>query len=354
MKKVLFILLLLIASFQLMNCRKDVPPVTPPVDNPTPYDFHVPKGFPTPQFPANNPITVEGVKLGRMLFYDQALSSNGRSCSFCHHQDKSFMIDPKVYNLDPSLYPNIPALVNVAWNPDFGWSGEFPELDKVPEADFTPPFFNPNIDTVVAKLRRNPEYVALFKKVYHGDDVLTSEKMVPAVAKVLTQFVRTIVSYDSKFDKYKRGQVALTASENRGMTIFFTEKGDCFHCHGTILFTDNQFHNNGLSDTYTGNDKGRFNVTNNPADMGKFSSPTLRNAIFTGPYMHDGRYNTLMDVLKFYNNGVKKSPTLDPIMTLPGKETGLHLTNQDMLDLEAFLKTLSDSTILTNPNFSRP
>jgi cytochrome c peroxidase len=299
-------------------------------------------------------MTVEGVKLGRMIFYDPIVSSNGRTCSICHNQDKSFMIDPVENGLDPKVYPNIPPLINIAWNPDFGWAGEFPTLDEVPEADFTPPFFNPNMDTLVARFRKHPVYPGLFRKVYHGEDVLTKDKIVPAIAKVLTQFARTIVSYNSKFDQYQRGETQLTPSEYRGMTIFFSEKGDCFHCHGTVLFTDNQFHNTGLTASPQGVDQGRYMVTGKMTDMGKFSSPTLRNVARTGPYMHDGSYKTLMDVINFYDHGVQHSETLDPIMTLPGKETGLHLTQKDKLDLEAFLKTLTDTTVLTNKDYSKP
>jgi cytochrome c peroxidase len=139
-----------------------------------------------------------------------------------------------------------------------------------------------------------------------------------------------------------------------GFNIFTTEKGDCFHCHSLGLFTDNKFHNIGLDSEFTSINMGRYNVTLKQADMGLFKTPTLRNIQLTAPYMHDGRYLTLEQVVEHYNSGVKQSNTLDPIMTKPSKIYGLGLTPTEKQDLVAFLKTLTDTTFTKNPLLQNP
>ena len=139
-----------------------------------------------------------------------------------------------------------------------------------------------------------------------------------------------------------------------GLDIFTTEKGDCFHCHSLGLFTDNKFRNNGIDSIYIGNDLGRYNVTTNTNDIGLFKTPTLRNIELTAPYMHDGRFQTLDQVIDHYNSGVKHSATLDPIMTKPSKIYGLGLTTIEKYDLIAFLKTLTDTTFIHNPLLQKP
>lgn len=350
---VIFFSLILLGS-----CRKDTainesnPPVTG--ESLTPYSLKIPPRFAAPYLADFNPLTVEGVQLGRRLFYDSILSSNGRSCSFCHRQESSFMSKNSDRGLDPALYPNIPPFVNLAWNPDFTWNGSTTDLDHVAVGDFGPMFFNSNINDVIAKLKADATYPSMFKKVFNGEDVFVDGKLQEKVAFAIAQFLRTIVSSNSKFDRYLLGMEQLTPQEANGYDIFFTEKGDCFHCHGSILFTDNRFHNIGLDSVFNGFDRGRFNVTGKPTDMGLMSTPTLRNIALTAPYMHDGRFQTLDDVIEHYNSKVKKSPTLDPIMTKPGKEMGLQLSNQQKQDLKAFLLTFTDTTIANNSQYSKP
>ncbi len=321
----------------------------------TPYTLKIPPYFSKPLLPSYNPLTVEGIALGRRLFYDSILSSNGRSCSYCHRQALGFVVKNSDINLDPSyFYPNIPALINEAWNPVYGWDGFFQDADHIAIADFTPGFFNSNIVNVIAKLKADSAYPNMFKKVFHGENVFVDGILQPRVAYAVAQFVRTLVSSNSKFDRYRMGLEQLTAQEANGYNLFMTEKGDCFHCHGTMLFTDNGFHNTGNDSVFADYNRGRFNVTGLEKDMGLFRTPTLRNCALTAPYMHDGRYNTLEEVIEHYNSGVHKSATIDPIMTLPGKEMGLLLSNTEKADLKAFLLTLTDTTVLHNPLYGRP
>ena len=190
------------------------------------------------------------------------------------------------------------------------------------------------------KLNGNIEYVQLFKQAFNIDYIDSNH-----VVMALAQFERTLISSNSKFDKYIRGEVQLSSSELNGYAIFNSEKGDCFHCHGTQMFMDNSFHNNGL-DSEPFLDIGLAAESKDPADNGKFKTPTLRNIEFSAPYMHDGRFSSLEEVIEHYNSGGKYSSTVDTLMKKLG--IGLQLTNQEKQDLIAFLKTLSDSEFIEN------
>ena len=187
-------------------------------------------------------------------------------------------------------------------------------------------------------------YKDLFRKAFNIEDI-DSTHVVMAIA----QFERTLISTNSRHDKYLRQEVQLTPSELNGFVIFNSEKGDCFHCHGTNKLMDNSFHNNGL-DTEPFSDLGLAKVTGLTSDNGKFKTPTLRNIEFSAPYMHDGRFATLEQVVEHYNSGGNFSSTVDPLMKKLG--VGLQLTNQQKQDLVAFLKTLSDTDFITNPDFT--
>ncbi|MGZ5245277.1 MAG: cytochrome-c peroxidase [Bacteroidia bacterium] len=356
MKSIFYKYLIFTFSLALVfsGCKKDHNNNNITVEEkPTPYKLKYAPYFPEPIIMPENPLTEEGVKLGRMLFHDKILSSNGRACVTCHHQDKSFIFSNKILGLNKDIYANIPPLINLAWNPDFGWIGSEHKLDLVPATDFGPLFFNSNMDTVLARVKRHAQYPALFKKAF-GVKELTIATLEEKTSYAIAQYLRTIIADESKFDLYLGAKAKLTDAEERGMMIFFSEKGDCFHCHGGPLLTDNKFHNIGLDNVFEGSNLGLFTVTGKEYDKGKFSAPTLRNIALTAPYMHDGRFETLEDVIQHYNKGVKKSATLDPIMTKPGKETGLNLTSQEVQDLISFLQTFTDHTILTNPDFSNP
>ena len=174
------------------------------------------------------------------------------------------------------------------------------------------------------------------------------------MAFALAQHFRSLNSYTSKFDLFWDGKAELTQLEEMGYLIFNTERGDCFHCHSFPLLSDHEFHNNGLDSVWEGINAGRYNVTNDPNDYGLFKSPTLRNIELTAPYMHDGRFATLEEVVEHYNSGVRHSPTLDAIMLKPGKESGLQLSPMEKAAIVAFLKTLTDTSFTTNPAFSSP
>lgn len=342
----LFVLLLLAGG-----CRKEADDVLAAQDpcaaetTPLTLDYH--EFFPVPVIPADNPLTVEGVELGRRLYYDPLLSENGpmagRSCSSCHHQEHAFTVpDPGVPGLGNT---NVMTHTNLAWNTHFLWhggvSGTLEDVMRYEVEDF----FQVN----VALLRDHPEYPELFRKAL-GTCTITTED----VGKALAQWFRRLTSTHSKFDRFLLNEVALEPDEWRGFQLFFTEAGDCFHCHSLPLMTDDDFHNIGLDSVFTGYGQGRYNVTGNPADMGKFKAPTLRNIALTAPYMHDGRFQTLEEVLDFYSDGVKHSATLDPIMTKPGTGISMGMTAQQKADIVAFLHTLTDEVFVTDTALADP
>ncbi len=335
MKKITIPVLLGIFLLAVAGCEKDEP-TTPGHNwtyNPTPYELKVPAFFPILDLPADNPQTVEGVKLGRMLYYDPALHADStHACASCHVQANSFSSDAAV----------LPHL-NLGWSSAFLWNGKVQGTLEDIMLFEAKDFFKTDLD----RLRRHPEYPRLFYEAF-GQDTITYE----LAAKALSQFQRTMVSSNSKYDRVldQSSGVFLTDEELNGYDIFFTEKGDCFHCHGGILFTDNQFHNNALD---ASPEAGLSEITGQPLDAGKFKTPTLRNIALTGPYMHDGRYATLEDVIDFYSEGLQSSETVDPLMKsvhLGGK----HLTAQEKSDLIAFLKTLTDTTYTANPALASP
>lgn len=321
--------------FALAGCEKDSTekPHHNWVYDPDAYNLQIPSAFPILEVPAFNPTTEQGVKLGRMLYYDPALDrDSARACADCHIQAKSFSSSAEVL-------PHI----NLAWNTAFLWNGKVRgKLEDIMLFEVKE-FFQTDLN----RLQKHPEYPRLFYEAF-GKDTITYE----LAAWALSQFQRTLFSANSKYDKVldQTSGVFLTDEELSGYEIFFTEKGDCFHCHGGILFTDNEFHNNALS---AQPDAGLSEVTGHTYDFGKFKTPTLRNIELTGPYMHDGRYATLEEVIDFYSEGLKASETVDPLMKalhLGGK----HLTAQEKSDLLAFLKTLTDMSYTTNPALSSP
>ena len=291
--------------------------------------------------PTDNPTTREGIALGRFLYYDTLLSANGpkagHSCSSCHDQALGFTV--------PTTGTNVLPHVNLAWSNNFLWKGQVQgSLEDIMRFEVEE-FFQVDVNL----LRNHPQYPQLFQAALG-----TSSPTRDDVAKALAQWFRSMISSNSRFDQYYRHEIAFTPAELNGMVIYLTETGDCFHCHGLPLLTDNAFHNIGLDSTFDGANKGRFLVTGLAADMGAFKTPTLRNIAQTAPYMHDGRFATLEEVVEHYNSGVRHSPSLDPIMTKPGKETGLNLSPQQKADLVAFLLTFTDQTFLSDTALGSP
>lgn len=364
----------LIVLMALSGCGRKEPP---PSYEPTPYVFQIPTGFPTRlNIPDDNPLTEEGIALGRYLFYDGRLSGRTHpdslmSCSTCHIQSRNFEagVDHPVFEGGfvhglrglPTHHVVLP-LVNLVWNHSgYGWNGFiWPENpmsnwrnieDFVRLAVVAPDEINGDTTQVKQLFQSLDGYPELFYKAF-GSETVTFKNIERAIA----QFVRTLVSADAPFDRFLRGEYQLTSSELNGYVLFTTEEGaDCFHCHGgggNPLFTTHLFYNNGKDSLFT-DALDRFGLTGEIADLGKYKAPTLRNISLSGPYMHDGRFATLDEVIEFYSHHVVLSETVDPLMhhVLRG---GVQLTPSEKADLKAFILTLHDSSFLTNPAFGKP
>lgn len=342
-------------AFRVCQMRYDVYQTpkfaTPPA--PLPRGTHALKPamtqrFPQVQLPADNPLTQEGVALGRQLFHDTRLSVNQtQSCASCHDQMRAFA-DARRFSLGAEQQTgkrNAMPLFNLAWQPAFFWDGRAATLREqvlMPIQDAHE--MNETLPRVIAKLSADPECVQAFARAF-GSAEITSER----IAKALEQFLLTLVSQESRFDRAARKVAELTESEKRGLQLFVTEfdpkrglrGADCFHCHGGTLFASQPFASNGLE--LAEDDRGRMAVTQDAADRGKFKTPSLRNVALTAPYMHDGRFTTLEEVVEHYSSGVRRSATLDPNLA-KHPEAGIQLTKQEKADLVAFLKTLTDES----------
>lgn len=320
--------------------------------SPEPYVIeagHLPE---VPAFP-NNPTSVPGVALGRRLFHDPQLSSdNTISCASCHLQPAAFG-DPRAVSVGVAGAVgtrNAQPIVNAAWQDVLFWDGRATSLeDQAADPIVDPAEMNSDWPSVIAKLEADPDYPLLFEAAF-GTTAINEDRVVQAIA----QFERTLISNDSKFDRVQLGLESFTEAESRGHELFFSETGECFHCHASILFTDDDFHDIGLD--LVPDDAGRQNVTGSVFDRGKMKTPTLRNVEVAGPYMHDGRFATLEEVLAHYAEGIQRSPNLDPLLgqALNGGGSGLALDAQDQADLVAFLKTLTDPSFLNNPEHGPP
>ncbi len=346
MKKIYLILFVFFSS--LVACKKDAAVFTDVSPALTPYVFNIPAGLPPIHIPADNPMSVEGVALGKKLFYDNILSGNGTmNCGSCHHQNYAFADTGRFsYGID-GIHGTRSAmpLFNVAYAQQFFWDGGAASLeDQVIGPIKNPIELHADLQTVISKLNADAYYSNAFKKVFGSSPITTSQLM-----KAIAQFERTILSGDSKFDLYLRGQATLTASEQRGLVLYTSETGDCFHCHSVgSTMTDFAYKNNGLDSIPA--DSGRYRITLNNADIGKFKTPSLRNIALTAPYMHDGRFRTLEDVVNFYNTGFHKPLSADPLII---KRKYNQLSAQDVADIVALLKTFTDNSLATNSNYSK-
>lgn len=346
--------LLLVLLTLWAGCGGDSTTPTPPEptpSDPTPFVPTLPANFPVFQDPDDNPTTLEGIALGRRLFYDTTLSRNHQqSCGSCHQPSLSFS-DDRRFSLGTDGVSegtrNAPALSNLAWTRNLFWDGRSVGLENQARQPVVNPIeMDLPWEEVEARLQAHSEYPALFATVF-GDPEITEDRVVKAIA----QFERSLISANSKYDQYLRGETTLTKAEKAGERIFFTEQGDCFHCHGNILFTTTKFHDIGLD--LVPNDPGLAAITNDPLDVGKFKTPSLRNIEYTAPYMHDGRFQTLREVIDHYDLHVQNSPNLDPLILARTQRAPL-LTEADKDSLEAFLRALSDPSFLTNPDFQNP
>ncbi len=314
----------------------------------TPYAFRMSATFPIPDLPRDNPLLVERVELGRKLFFDRHLSINDRqSCADCHEPQKAFTDGRReARGAEGDLGPrNSMPLFNLAWKKEFFWDGRAPTLrDQVLQPIQNPIEMHQSLTNLVAKLTADShsEYAPLFEAAF-GASQITSEK----IALALENYLLTLTSFDAKFDRVQRGEDKFTPEEQRGFELFSTEYdprrgqfgADCFHCHGGALFQSQGFANNGLDDKFT--DLGRGKITGKSSDNGKFAVPSLRNVELTAPYMHDGRFRSLEEVVDHYSTGVKRSATLDPNIA-KHPDGGVPLTLDDKKAIVAFLKTLTD------------
>ncbi len=311
-------------------------------------EIKLPSNFPKPVYDLEkNPITEKGFALGKRLFYDGDLSSNGIvSCGFCHQQNSGFTHHGHdiSHGVNDRLgRRNSLAITNVIWQKTFFWDGGVNHLEFVPlNALENKVEMDETLENVLKKLNQSPAYKAEFNEAFQVDEIKSAEFL-----KALSQFMATLISANSRYDKYvrKEGEV-LTTEELTGLTLF---KKKCSSCHATDLFTDGSYRNNGTSNNFRF-DKGREEITLLAEDRGKFKVPSLRNVEYSDPYMHDGSIATLLDVLDHYSSGMRDSPTLDPVFKNKGS-IGISLTDQEKKEIIAFLKTLTDNDFLNNRNF---
>jgi cytochrome c peroxidase len=333
LKKYIFIFVPLVLLFAFVSSKEKL--------------FNAPSDWPKPAYDfKKNPLTEQKINLGRKLFYDPILSKdNTISCASCHSPYTAFThIDHDLSHgiSDRIGTRNSPALVNLAWQNSFMWDGAVNHLDVQALAPIShPDEMGENIVNVIVKLKRSKDYQDLFLKAF-GDSLITGENTL----KSISQFMLTLVSSNSKYDSVMRKQTKFTVQEENGYQLF---KKNCSSCHTEPLFTNLNFENNGLAVDPTLNDHGRMKVTKNSDDSLKFKVPTLRNIEFSYPYMHDGRFRKLQEVLKHYTTGIRKSKTLSKNL-----ETPITLSSNERVDLVAFLLTLTDRSFLRNPNYTDP
>jgi len=349
---------LLFIALIFQSCKKDMSPMSEP-DSPYTLNYG---SFPPPNISPDNKLTKSGVRLGRMLFYEKILSKNNSiSCGSCHNQQNAFS-DTNKFSIGVGGLPggrHAMAIFNMAWNTNgYFWDGRahlLREQSLMPIQDHLE--MDETLPSVISKLQATTMYSQHFKMAF-GTETITAE----LISKALEQFMNSIVSNNSKFDQYLTGNASLTEEEERGRFLFFTEYNpsfpnasgaDCQHCHGGSNFENDNYMNNGLDSDANIADIGRQIVTNNPLDRGKFKVTSLRNIELTPPYMHDGRFNTLEEVVEHYDSVVESS-TLDGSFLQQTPDGGLNLSNSDKAALVAFLRTLTDNTLLNNPEYSNP
>jgi cytochrome c peroxidase len=338
------------------------------------YQLAVPRGFPKPRIPPGNPLTADKVRLGRYLFYDKRMSVNGTSsCATCHRQELAFTDGrAQAVGATGETHPRgAMSLVNVAYNGAFNWSN--PNVHTLEELALKPMFSTDPVELGVVKedllrlIRSDPVYRVLFPRAFPGEG---NPYRIANVTKALASFERTILSGGSPYDGFHlAGEAdAIPESAKRGEILFFLDYGGpaCFRCHGGFNFSDAvEFHNTGLYNvagqfSYPMPNAGLYEHTKNPADVGKFKAPTLRNIALTAPYMHDGSILTLGEVVDHYAAGgrtVGHGPWAGVGRDNPGKDPLVHgflMTPQNRADLIAFLKSLTDDGVTHDPQFADP
>ncbi len=334
----IFLSLFIAVSLLLIGASKKM-------HEPTPIAFIIPKGFPKPatNIFAKNKLTEEGFLLGKKLFYDARLSKDGEvSCASCHQQFAAFAtydhdLSHGVFNSFSTR--NAPALINLAWMKEWHWDGGINHLENQPLSPLSATNeMGEKLDTVLMKIKADTSYRRMFKLAF-GDANITSERML----KAFTQFVGSLVSANSKYDKVKRGEDKFILPEEKGYEIF---KANCSTCHIEPLFTDNSFRNNGIT-LNRFKDVGRQGISLDNKDFLKFKVPTLRNVGLTLPYMHDGRLNVLDKVIAHYTSLDTALKNLDPLL-----KRKIILTEKEKKQLEMFLYTLTDTSFTKNKRYA--
>lgn len=341
MRKALLILFLSFAGLMLFIYA--CPPDKTKKDNS--IAFEVPAGWPEPVYKfENNKLTLSGYELGRKLFFDPRLSrTNTVSCGSCHQPFAAFAhIEHNVsHGVDNKLGKrNTPALFNLNWHSSFFWDGGVNHIEVQPLNPMTNPVeMDQSLEALIPKLEADGEYPKMFKAAF-GSTEINSQR----VFKSLAQYMGMLVSSNSKYDKYMRKEagVTLTAAESAGLNIV---RKKCASCHKEPLFSDFSFRNNGLPPKYGSGDSGRATITRLGEDLGKFKVPSLRNLKYTAPYMHDGRFNELYEVLEHYTSQKYPSDNLDPAVK------SIYLTPQQKEQVLAFLETLNDEEFVKDPRF---
>lgn len=317
-----------------------------------PLNFEVPSNFPPPVYDiTSNPPTEKGFELGRRLFYEGRLASdNVVACGFCHIQEFAFTHHTHIisHGVDGALGTrNAQPLHNLAFQNEFTWDGAAMHLDVQPIIPITNEVeMNETFTNVIQKLEAHPDYPRMFQEAFENGEI-NSEN----ILKALSQFMIMMVSSNSKYDKYRRneGNITLTENETQGMALFNQK---CATCHATDLFTDQSYRNNGLAIDPDLNDIGRARVTGLNTDNYKFKVANLRNIEVTFPYMHDGRFQTLEQVLEHYRNGINDTENLDSLLRQPDGTLGIPMTDEEKTLIITFLKTLTDADFIFDQRFS--
>ncbi len=341
---------LTMSSVLWYGCRKDDPPAIQKGEN---YTFQVPAHFPEPVYRfEQNPVSEAGFTLGRRLFFDPIMSRDQTiSCGSCHQPFAAF--SQFGHNVSHGVKDrlgvrNSPGLFNLNWHTSFFWDGGVNHIENQPANPITNPLeMDETLEGIVGKLRSSAEYPQLFQQAF-GDTLISTQR----IFRSLAQFMGLMVSADAKYDKVARGAagVAFTEVEQSGLNVF---REKCVQCHTEPLFSDFSFRNNGLAllpNTQGEVDLGRGVIE--PNDSGsyyRFKVPSLRNLKYTQPYMHDGRFTTIDEVLDHYSNGIHVTLNLDPLL-----QTGLSLSTAEKSALKAFLETLNDETFVKDPRFQEP
>lgn len=336
----------MISFLGFISCSEEI---IQPLEKDEAVNLQFPTYFPEITFDTSeNLITKNGVELGRKLFYEGRLSRNNTiSCGFCHIQENAFTHHGHnvSHGIDDRLgIRNAPPIQNMIFLKRYMWDGVIHSLNQQPIIPITDANeMDSSMPEAIAKLSKDDLYKKLFKQAY-GDENITGER----VLKALSQFMATLISADSKYDRFKQGKENLSSEESQGMALF---QNKCSSCHSGELFTDESFRNTGMYYNTQFKDAGRHRVTLDQNDWMKFRVPSLRNVEYTAPYMHDGRFYTLEAVLNFYSDSVEDNPNLDPQLK-QSNHIGIAMNVQEKQFIIAFLKTLSDKSFISNPKFA--